>query len=305
LLFIRTDGVKRWLVKGINVTRPTEHSFTAAITAEGVVLKSKEQILRHVKNRIGQHRQLPADSQRKTIDNWTSHRMGAENWFENNRHEEVLLSKESVAQISGGFAVPVVIEYWDEPDVGDADEDLHLGFVIVPADNGYKAKLMQSIDKFPSAHELVALLNYPGKESESILREVAVARRGSSLLANRLLEYLRYRRNPASTLDKKLLGKWTLEGGNESVKLNLRPDHSCSIDVRPTERTRKNELYLPIDGKGHWAINDGTLWIARTHVMRNGKWQMGSRQFFAPKRILSIGPDEVRLENGPPMKRQR
>lgn len=271
LLFIRTNGAKRWVVKGINLTKPTETSRTSAITADGIVLKQKDQILKHVENRINQQHKLPIGCQRKFIDNWkSSHthhtsQAGPQWWFEDLRRKEVRLSDELVAQVLGGFAVPIAIEYWDEPGVGDADEDLHLTFAIVPADSRSKAKLMQSIktsSTLPPFHVLVALLNYPGKETESILQKVASDHRGSTLLANRLLEYLRYTKNPASPLDEQLLGKWRLEGRNETVYLNFQSDHLCSIDVRPTEVTRNNEYYLPIDGKGRWAVHEGKLWIA-------------------------------------------
>lgn len=314
LLFIRNDGVERWVVKGINLTYPTETSRTAAITADGNILKQKQKILTHVENRIKQQRKVPDGCVRKFIDNWKSHHThhldhaGPKWWFEDLRLRNVRLTNEVVAQVLGGFSVPVAIEYWDDPEAEDVDEDLHVTFVIVPADSDGKERLLKSIASSTSSlafHQLVALLNYPGEETDAILEKNANSPRGSSHVAHQLLEYLRYARAPGSPWDNRLLGRWRLEGGNETVHLNFKSDHSCSIDVRPTQSTRNNKFYRPVDGKGHWAVHAGKLWISRTHIAEDGRWRKGTRQFFPPKRIVSVHSNEVKLQNGPLMKRDQ
>ena len=83
----------------------------------------------------------------------------------------------------------------------------------------------------------------------------------------------------------------------------FRQDHTCVVNTRPTKVTSHLPGYRPVEGKGYWAIRDGKLWIGRSHIQRNGKWSPARREFFAPKRMLNIARDYIKLEGGPPMKR--
>lgn len=312
LVFIRNSGQQRSVVKGINLTKPTETSWTSAITSDGRILKSKDQILKHVRNRIRLGRKLPKGCQREHIDHWMSaatHRpgsLGPRMWWENVRKESGFLSAERIAEVRGGFALPVQIEYWDQPADGDLDEDLHLTFLIVPADGNSRQRLMEAIRNadFPDFHRLVALLNFPGAETDQILESVAGRRAGEYRVASRFIEYFRYVKDQESPFDERLLGKWRLAGINETVHLDFKEDLSCTIDVQLTGATGNNRQNASIDGKGRWAVRDGKLWIARTHIRKDGKWRTGRRQFFPAKKIITLSQHAVNLEGGPPMRRE-
>jgi hypothetical protein len=211
-----------------------------------------------------------------------------------------------VAAILGGFHIPISNLYWDDPEEGDQDEDLLLISILVPADKQYARELFQRVDgeKYPSDQDLLAMLNYPGREAERILEKVAGSEFSNALTASRVLNYLQYRRAPDHPLDAKLIGRWEILGRNERIELELSKDHTCVVNTRPTEVTRRLAGYQPVDGRGYWAIRDGKLWIGRNQVQRDGKWTPNRREFFPPKTMLRIEPNAITLDGGPPMKRR-
>ena len=119
--------------------------------------------------------------------------------------------------------------------------------------------------------------------------------------ARRVLTHLRYRENFADPLNKRLVGRWNLHGRLERVELELRDDHSCVINTIPTKSGAATPR--PLTGKGHWSIRDGRLWISRSHIQRDKKWEPAIRQFFDPKKILKATEKEITLQGGPKMVR--
>lgn len=301
---MRTDGQTWRLAYAINLTRPRETSSTAAFTPTGDALKTKEEILAAVSARIKLNRPLPVTCDRELVEQ-RQHRQ-FEDWYEATRRGGWYLSTPQVAPILGGFNIYMSNQYWDNPDEGDCDEDLHLGGVLVPAEPQYAQELFQRVEaeKHPSDRDLLALLNYPGKEAERILEKTIETGTTSGLTASRVLYYLRYRLAPQHPLDEKLIGRWNIRGRSERVELEFHEDHTCVINTRLTEVTRDSPFYRPVDGRGFWAIRDGKLWIGRNEIQEDGKWRLARREFFPPKKMLKIERDSITLEGGPPMKRR-
>lgn len=301
LLFLRTEGKSWRVVYLVNLSRPKEQSLTAAITASGVLLDQKDEILKWVQDRVTVDRRLPNHCSRETIDRWGEPSGGVLQWYEDTRHQDFFLSQERVSEILGGFAIDVSVDYWDTPDPGDRDEDLLLTQIIVPADETHRQPLLDKLQSQPTAspRQLLALLNYPGPQSEATLERLQTSGSVPNADASRLLYYFHYRLNPAHPLDGKLVGKWLLSCRHESVELDLRADHTCNILTRPHESHQGRAT----EGKGYWAVRHGKLWIGRSHIRRADRWSMARREFFPPKQMLAVTDEEVRLEGGPPMKR--
>ncbi len=303
LLFLRTDGKSWRLFFTINLTRPRETSSTAAITAEGKALTRRVDILAATNARLKLHRKIPSSCDREMIEDVSGRKLA--DWYDKTQQGDWFFSPSQMATVRGGFTIPIFNDYWDSPEAGDLDEDLHLTCLFVPADQVYAQMLLKRIleSEHPSDRQLLALLNYPGAEAEKSLEKVIKSGSTSGLTASRLLYYLHYRRSPRHRLDTKLIGRWELRGINETVELELLQDHTCVVNTRPTKVTRHLPGYQPVEGKGYWAIRDGKLWVCRSHIQRNGNWSPARREFFESKRMLNIARDHIKLEGGPPMKR--
>lgn len=304
LLFLRTDGKNWHIFRKVNLTWTRELSSTAAIIPSGEALKTKAEILEATKARLKLARKLPPGCNRELIEG--NHRdLG--DWFTKARQSEPYMTREQAATLRGGFVIRIDNEYWDNPNAGDVDEDLWLTHAFVPADPQYAKQVVERVtkEKHPSDESMFALLNYPGQKAENALEKVIESGSSSGLTANRILYYLRYRFSPEHRLDEKLFGKWLILGRNETVQLELRKDHTCVVNTRPTKFTAHLPHYRPVKGHGYWAIHDGKLWFGRSHAQRPaGHWSPARREFFAPKKMLQIEEDTIKLEGGPPMKRE-
>ena len=305
LLFARSskagDAVRPYLFYAMNLTRPRANSGVAAITANGKEISSKDVVWSFVRNRIALKRGVPAGCNREVIDRWGV----MEDWVTEKRLEySYLLRPEDAAALQGGFLVKIENWYWDNPQPGDAEEDLLIVGVVVPADDAALKRLMRDMesDRWPADEALYALLNYPGEATESILEKYANDT-PRDFVARRVLMYLRYCRDFSDLLNAKLVGSWHLLGRLERVELELRADQTCSVNTVPRGSGASSQF--PVQGRGYWSVQAGKLWIWRTQVRIKERWKRGDRQFFSPKQILQYSEDSVTLEGGPKMVRSK
>lgn len=295
MLFVRkTEGEPFGVVRAIWLTRPLWSSGTAAVTAAGKPLADKAAVLRAVHERLKLNRRPPEGCNRELIDRWNDNQDGVVAFYWEATKRNTLLEKSDVAAMRGGFAISISCDYWDSPQPGGLDEDLLLTHAIVPADPEYASLFSEVKNSEPRViHEVFALMNYP-EQAKKLWAPDGQPR-------GKLAKHLFYRENSVSPLDKHLFGQWTLLGTHMHVRLDLRKDHSCSlVQVQHPGTTNEREGAC----KGYWAVQDGHFWLARTHVTRNGEWFAAYREYFPPKRIEKVTPEEIVLEGGPPMKRR-
>lgn len=316
LLFVRSAKAgPPSIVRVVNLTRPREHSWTAAITGSGVPLTGRRSILDAVERRIGLKRRLPAGCNRELIDRCADDPRAIVKWMHESPGGVRPLDPRKVEAVLGGFAVPINCGYWDGPTGdGDADEDLLLLQAVVPADPEYLGVLLEHVTRKEPGNSLqtgllYALLNYPGEKTETVLEKIGsdpsyrrsfAVRHVRSCLKYRdgLTDLSKYREGLTDPLNRALVGRWRLEGSSELIELTLEADNTCTINV--TRRSTSVTDY----GKGHWAVREGRLWILRTHLKRQDRWVEHIRAFFKPKLIKKVTSTDVVLEGGPPMKRR-
>lgn len=303
LLYVRSSkvgvAVRPYLFYAMNLTRPRENSGVAAMTASGKEITSRDVVWFFVRNRIALKRGVPAGCNREVIDRWGN----MDDWITEKRLQHgYLLRPEDARAIQGGFLVKIENWYWDDPLPGDTTEDLLIVGVVVPADAAALKRLRRDMesDRWPAEEALYALLNYPLEDNASFLERYADDS-PRDFVARRVLLYLRYCHEFGDSLNAKLVGDWHLQGKFERVELELRKDHTCSINTVPL-RSGASSQY-PVLGRGYWSVQEGKLWIWRTHAKINERWKSSDREMLKSKQILQYNMDSVELEGGPPMVR--
>ncbi len=299
LLFVRKykDGANR-IVRGINLTRPREHSWTAAITGEGVPLADKQSILEAVRDRIDQNRRLPTRCDRDVVDRLA---------FEPQNLEHTPFDLTVVESFLGGFAISIDCNYWDNPEDEQVDEDLWLNEVIVPADPQYQARLLEKLKSTGLGRKCrwtYALVNYPGEETRRYLKGASPHGTAAKNVLFYFQHYMPDDDTANSALVEQLIGRWRLTGQRELIDLTLEPDGTFLANGyrRPTkEGEEPRRLWV---GKGSWLLRSTRLTLRRTHVRSRSQWlTTGDRIIFEHKLIRQVSAESVTLEHGPLMQR--
>jgi hypothetical protein len=155
-------------------------------------------------------------------------------------------------------------------------------------------------------HPIMALVIFPGEESEACLKEI-IARYPSTRwrrLADDVLHFFVYHLEPMERENQALFGQWRLEGHRELIDITFTRDQTFVATAFERPRHEQKGPRHLWDGQGYWVVRDGHLSIMRTHVRVGLTWYDGGRELFRSKKIKRIEPAEVVLDGGPPMKRR-
>jgi hypothetical protein len=305
LVFVRTwkdkpSNVFYW----VNLTRPLQRPWTAAINAKGTPLAEKAEILQAVEDRLrlNRHQSDRERACRERVD-----RRGP-SWAD----------RYSLERSLGGFLVRIDCNLWDRPWDADVDyeiydEDLGLCGIVVPADPEYYEELLQearrSVGNHPCNRRIANLINYPGPKTDEVLRELTQSKNRSRGVARNVAWYFRYRHDLSDPLHRELVGRWRLLGHRERIDITLNED--ATFIATSFDRKSEDESSQLWHGRGHWLLHNKTLSLFRTAQFRalpgqstdKPCWYSFPRMIFEDKPILSTSPTSVQLKNGPIMKR--
>jgi hypothetical protein len=304
LLFVRVWETKPpEIFYRVNLSRPLQSPWTAAITARGTPLDKAEEILKVVEARL-QRQQRLSKRERALRESVDGGGIGWGNGFSLESH-------------LGGLMMRINCDLWDTPyEVEDQvgydifDEDLGLTGVVVPADPEYHDELLKAAadpEGGPTANwALRALVNYPGEKTEAVLNKLIESKTGAWGTAQMVAWFFRYRYDLSDPLHHELVGRWQLLGHRERMELTFNEDGT--FVGYSYARDSSEPLW---EGGGYWLLHEKTLTLHR-HVQRHltpeksrerPGWFSNHRTIFRDKPILRTTPKEVFLKDGPVMTR--
>lgn len=300
LVFIRTWEAKRpTIVRHVNLTRPLERSATAALNSEGMPLPDRKSILRAAEERVRLNRQL--SERARQVREYVDEGGGGSSPFGDPAPLEENL---------GGFRVRIHCDHWDNPPWGQhgyriRDEDLLLTDAIVPADPKYHKQLLEAAgrqnDPLFENRASIALVNYPGEETERVLKDVA-SRSAGWTSAKYVLWYFKFRHNVSDPLNDDLVGRWRLIGQRELIDMTLDDDNTFTATGFERPQQKGEEPRRLWHGKGYWVVRDSQLTLWRREFLHPKLgWMSNQRTIFADKCIKEASPDAIVLAGGPLM----
>jgi hypothetical protein len=220
---------------------------------------------------------------------------------------------DKVAFWLAGFQKPVDIDLWDQPkDDRSFDEDLWVRSLTIPADEEYRKDLFAFWTKqlTPVAEEsrrasigfpLMALINYPGEQTEQLLEQLATSS-GHDFSARLALRYLRFYQEPPDRHDPRLIGSWSYVGRTERVQFDLMDDFQLLAHRRPIPYPHPSKHQREWWSKGRWNLHHGRLWMMSTELrfVRSKKFTAGRAPLprFDQIPIERIKQDEIDFKGG-------
>jgi hypothetical protein len=219
LVFVRTwENKPPNVFYRVNLSRPLESPWTAAINAEGTPLASKVAILKTVEDRLRLNRRL-SDRERRGRERVDLG--GPPSWHDG-------ATRFSLEYCLGGFLVPINCDLWDNPSKASVnytiiDEDLGLTGVVVPAHPEFYDTLLQAARHGDGSHDcnwaIANLINYPGPRTDKVLQDLIESQSLSRGLAQDVAWFFRYRYDLSDPLHRELVGHWQLLGHRERIDI--------------------------------------------------------------------------------------
>ena len=305
-LFFARGGLIPYVFRGINLTDPTKHYRTAAVTAKGDVVPNRQAIIEAVEARVRGGHRLTVGSRRRDLDtmrDWSAKGL-------THKHEPgqgPIYLKDCV----GAILVRVHCDYWATE--GSGDRAVLIDRVMIPAAPEDHRQLLDVVrqgahsDGRPDyCYPILSLVNFPGDETEACLEDTLqdpTRAEDEKQACRDVLEYFVYHRKRKDPRNKALVGRWLLRGNHETILISLSDNQTflASSVSRPQGPAGvKRHLW---DGLGYWMVREGRLSIMRTQVRQDLEWSENRRELFRNKRIEKITRDEVTLEDGPEMVR--
>jgi hypothetical protein len=148
---------------------------------------------------------------------------------------------------------------------------------------------------------LMALINYPGEQTEQLLEQLATSS-GHDFSARLALRYLRFYQEPPDRHDPRLIGSWSYVGRTERVQFDLMDDFQLLAHRRPIPYPHPSKHQREWWSKGRWNLHHGRLWMMSTELrfVRSKKFTAGRAPLprFDEIPIERIKQDEIDFKGG-------
>ena len=329
LLFLRrNDSSDLRLIRGINLTRPLASYHSAAFTREGTPLQNHKTILNTIETRVHLKRILPLRCDRDAVDKM----IGTEGRFQvHNRtirgyaDMELFGLPAPLDRYLGGVLIAIDCWHWDQDGPNDCDTWVHR--MVVPVESEDRSPLFEAARLIKQRRDtpryfdpICELVNFPGKETESLLKEIIAKEKKKTAVnyterrrnAEYVLHYLLFCHEATDPLNETLVGKWQLEdpcmidATFEKDNTYTATEYFVANDANGQTLIPKRQGRLNGYSKGHWVVRKGRLTIYRTHhrTCSTGDWVPWSYDVFMQEPIIKVTANVVVLEDGKLMKRK-